>query len=199
MDFFLDASVAPFVAALIAVFIFGVVELILGGGLSQLADTFMDMDTLRGSQFMNWLLVKDLPLAASMALVLAGFGITGLVAQALCIRIGGAPQSLWMVGALAAAGGLAFARGLGKLVGRLRLVHSSALEPSEYIGRTAKVLSPEARAGFAAQASFVDQHGQTHYVMVEPRERTECFAQGDTVVLTERASTAVFYAKRQAA
>jgi hypothetical protein len=52
-----------------------------------------------------------------------------------------------------------------------------------------------ARRGYPAEARLKDEHGQLHYVMVEPDSDSEEFAQGSTVLLVKQESS-VFRAIR---
>jgi hypothetical protein len=55
------------------------------------------------------------------------------------------------------------------------------------VGQKAIILSSIIRQGSAGEASFVDEHQQKHYVMVEPLESDQEFTNGQAVVLVEKA------------
>ncbi|MEL6964311.1 MAG: OB-fold-containig protein, partial [Pseudomonadota bacterium] len=56
-----------------------------------------------------------------------------------------------------------------------------------FVGRVATITLGSARLGQPAQAKLQDQHGQTHYVMVEPDRQDITFEQGSRVLLVARA------------
>jgi hypothetical protein len=62
---------------------------------------------------------------------------------------------------------------------------TSAIYSDELIGRTATIILGDAKVNSPAQAKVRDQHGQTHYVLVEP-ENNQILNQGQNVVLTHK-------------
>ena len=60
------------------------------------------------------------------------------------------------------------------------------------VGRVAVIVTGEAKSGSAAQARVRDEHGQTHYIMVEPDTESDVFAQGASVLLVRRAGATFF-------
>ena len=62
---------------------------------------------------------------------------------------------------------------------------TTAIYSDELIGRTATIILGDARPQSPAQAKVKDQHGLTHYILVEP-EQDEIFSQGQSVVLTQK-------------
>ena len=62
---------------------------------------------------------------------------------------------------------------------------TTAIYSDELIGRTATIILGDARPQYPAQAKVKDQHGLTHYILVEP-EQDEIFSQGQSVVLTQK-------------
>ena len=62
---------------------------------------------------------------------------------------------------------------------------TSAIYSDELIGRTAIIILGDAKVNSPAQAKVRDQHGQTHYVLVEP-ETNQILNQGQNVVLTHK-------------
>jgi hypothetical protein len=48
------------------------------------------------------------------------------------------------------------------------------------------VLEGTARRGYPARAKVIDQHGQAHYVMVEPHDDGDTVAQGETGLLVRQ-------------
>jgi len=64
------------------------------------------------------------------------------------------------------------------------------------VGRVAVIVSGTARFGYPAQGKVTSEHGQVHYVMVEPDAAEVTFAQNDAVLLVKRLSATRFQAIR---
>lgn len=189
MDFFLSPAVAVFSGVLVCVAILCLLEfaatLVAGVGITHLLDALIDTDSLPDSTLTNWLLIKDVPLLMALTALLSGFGITGLAVQGFAASLFGAPLPLLAAVPLAlggAAGGLRMLAGAFK---KFKVVHTTALAASEFIGQSAMLLSPTANASFLGEAKFIDRHGQTHYVMVKPADDGVVFKQGEAVELIE--------------
>jgi hypothetical protein len=60
---------------------------------------------------------------------------------------------------------------------------TQSVSQSGLVGRMATIVLGTARQGSPAQAKVRDQHGQTHYVMLEPDEDDASFQAGDSVLL----------------
>ena len=58
--------------------------------------------------------------------------------------------------------------------------------------RRGTILEGTARRGQPARAKVVDQHGQAHYVMVEPHNDSDVVAPGETALLVRRAGPTFF-------
>ena len=72
---------------------------------------------------------------------------------------------------------------------------TAAVSEKSFIGLDAVITLDTARHKSAAQAKLRDIHGTWHYVMVEPNNSEEEFAQGDNVVL-RRLDGATYYAEK---
>ena len=72
--------------------------------------------------------------------------------------------------------------------------HTDAISRTGFVGQIATITIGEARKGYAAEAKFRDEHGTTHYVMVESANEDDVFSQGQTVLITgpEDADASVF-------
>jgi hypothetical protein len=147
-------------------------------------------------RFMGWLQFGRVPVIILLVIFLASFGVIGLALQALAVRGFGAP----LPGLLLAAGvvplSLPPVRVLGRLLARvLPRDETSVVSRDALVGRMATVVIGEARRGSPAQARVKDQHGQTHYLMLEPDSDADTFRSGETVLLVARAG-AVYQAIR---
>ena len=72
---------------------------------------------------------------------------------------------------------------------------TESVSQSGLVGRMATIVLGTARAGSPAQAKVRDQHGQMHYVMLEPDDAADAFGAGDSVLLISH-SGAVYRAIR---
>lgn len=133
------------------------------------------------------------PLLIWLAALLFVFASVGVVGQALLMSLLGAPLSAgW---AALAAGGAAVPlnslamRPLGAIMPK---DETTAIALDELVRRDAEIQIGTARAGSPARAKVVDQHGQAHFVMVEPHDQTLAFQAGDTVLLVRREGPTFF-------
>lgn len=186
METLLSGAYAPFTSALIGVGLLMLLELVsllvAGAGLSELFEMLLDTDTFPETAVTNWLLIRDVPISLVLQLALAGFGVTGFILVSVGSMLSlDAPQAL--VVAIAVAGALLTLRLAGPQLARLFRVHTTAVSQDALLGRTATLLSPSASRGNAGEAKLTDEHGQTHYVMVEPQSDIERFAEGRQIKL----------------
>jgi hypothetical protein len=63
---------------------------------------------------------------------------------------------------------------------------TDAVSEQSFIGRVAVITLGNASHGSPAEAKLKDQHGQMHYVMVEPDLPNEAFSQGTAVILVRQ-------------
>lgn len=196
----LAPAVAPFVGALAVVLVLFVVEVVLtliaGSGCTSLMESLVSMDSLPDTSFTNWLLVREVPLLMTILSFLMGFGSSGLLLQVVAAHTLGSPLPFLLMLVPTTAFGAATVRMLALSFKKMRVVHTTALTPQEFIGQVATLTSPEARQGYSGEASFTDRHGYTHYLMVEPDSAQVVFTQGDKVVLDSKVSDALYRAHK---
>lgn len=175
--FLLAAENIVFVSALILMLLIGVLQAIGLGG-----DGHVD-----APDWLDWMGFGRVPLLVVLVLLLAGFGLIGLIGQQLAADFAGALLPWWIavpgaaVAALPAAG-LA-ARILAPV---LPQDHTTAIDVEDLVGRAAVVVTGRATPGSPARARVEDWHGQTHYVMLEPDNPGQAFEEGERVLLVRR-------------
>ncbi len=199
MSLFLAEQSLPFTVALIVMVALAVLEgaslLIGGSGLSELLDSAFDFDAdadidagIHGhGGLLGWLHLGRVPLLMLLILFLTAFGIAGLLIQMLARGVVGGFLPAWLasVGAFLAAvpavriGGFV----LEKILPR---DESSAISLDALIGRAGVIVIGTARIGVAAQARVRDEHGRSHYVMVEPDQEDSTFEAGTEILLIKR-------------
>ena len=73
---------------------------------------------------------------------------------------------------------------------------TTAISRAELIGMEGQINIGTARLGFPAEAKIRDQHGQLHYIMVEPETEGEEILQSESVVITGKKGNVFRAAKR---
>lgn len=199
MELLLTSTYAPFAAALVGLLILGFIELLglllVGAGLSDLADLAVDVHALPDTSVVNWLLVKELPLAVILMLAFGGFGITGMALQVAMTEVQGSPAPFYLAGPLALLGSVLFVNRVGHLIAPLFKTTTTAVSEATLLGRIGTLLSPRVAKGFAGEIKVLDEHGNSHYLMVEPQNPADEFKAGDEVQLMDQVG-ALFVVQR---
>jgi len=197
VSIFLTPEYFPFAVAFVVMLGIGLIEAI-GLGIGHLdlhpgIDGDGDIGDAHGA--LEWLgLGGGIPLLIWLTALLCCFTIAGVAVQQVATAALGAPFH-WGVASAAALGigGVAnifVSHGLARI---LPGYESTVIDTDELLRRRGIVLEGVARRGFPARARVVDQHGQAHYVMVEPHDDAGAIAQGETALLVRRDGP-VFYA-----
>ena len=206
-DFVLAPANLPFSVALGLMIAIGIAEgvgMLIGFAVSNLLDNLMpdldlDVDADIGDhgafgEFLTWLRFREVPVIAIFIAFLASFSIVGFGMQMVLSNTFG-----WMMPALIA-GPAAFVLSLpgvrlfaGILAKIMPRDETAAVSTESFIGRTATIVLGTATSGSPAQGKFKDQHGTTHYVMLEPDNAGEEFPQGSDVLIV-RQDGATFFA-----
>jgi membrane protein implicated in regulation of membrane protease activity len=179
---FLGASEnTAFVSAIVLMLLIGAVELI---GLGGAFDADSDID---GGDLLSWLGVGRLPLLMLIVVFLALFGILGLIAQQISFDVTDALITPWIAVPTVAVVSLPLtglsARGLARILPR---DHTTAVRLDELVGRRGAIVTGRATSGSPARARVEDQHGQPHFVMVEPDNSGQIFEEGEPVLIVRR-------------
>ena len=178
-----------------------------GAALSSLLDTLIpdfDVDMDAGgpevqtptplSRLLGWLRIGRVPILMLLVIFLTGFGLIGLAMQSVLIGAIGLLLPGWLAAIPAFFLALPVVRLLGGLLERfMPQDETDAVSRESFIGRIATLTLGSARQGNAAQAKVKDEHGYTHYIMVEPDTGQEELQQGEEVLLV-RKQGAVFQA-----
>lgn len=202
----------PFAVSLYVMFGIAALEgvsLLLGGGMSHWLDSWfdhgdldldvdadvdldaastIDLDTGHDlvSHALGWLHVGTVPVLVVLVLFLTSFALSGFTLQAVFSSLTGymVPGSLAWIPALAFA--LPTVRFTGGRIARwMPKEETSAVSQETFVGRVAVVVLGVARAGEPAQARLRDEHGRSHYVLVEPDVPGEELAAGSEVLIVK--------------
>ncbi len=146
-------------------------------------------------QLLGWLHVGRVPFLVLLALFLTGFAISGLLLQWVLHALFHFMLPPALAACIALPLTLLFVRKTGKPIGRLvPQEESSALSETDFIGRAVRIVTGEATQGNPAEARFVDEFGQAHYVRIEPEDAGLVFLRGQTVLITARVSASLYRA-----
>lgn len=204
-DFLSAGPNLPFSVALAMMLIMAAIEgvgYLLGLGVFDFLDGLapeIDFDAVDSSEiagmsladrFMGWLHFGRVPVLILLVVFLTSFGVIGLTIQGVTSSFGG----YLLPGAVASAIALPLAlppvRWFGGMLAKVLPKDETYVVSQEaLVGRVATIVLGTARTASPAQARLKDQHGQTHYVMVEPDEPGQEFTQGDQVLLVARTGT----------
>jgi len=200
----------PFAVALIVMLLLGLFEVIstlLGSTLSGIVDSLLpdvDIDITPGVespglfiQSISWLGFGVVPFLILLILFLTSFGLVGLIGQYAIHNITGNTLPAWMATLPALLISLPFVRWGAKVTAViLPQEETTAVSISSLTGRKATITQGEATQGLAAEAKVEDQHGATHYVLVEPDSENENLPRGTDIVLVEHLQGKRFKAVR---
>jgi Inner membrane protein YqiJ, N-terminal/Inner membrane protein YqiJ, OB-fold len=197
----LSAPNAPFLVAVALMIVIGALEglsLIVGTGLSHHLDhlfgAHLDVDH---PGVLGWLHIGRAPILVLLVIFLMAFAISGLVLQWALNGVTGYPLPAWIASIFAAACALPVVRGLGGLIARaIPRDETTAVSEDSFVGRVARLTGESASEGRPAQAKLTDEHGQSHYFLVEPDAADVTFARGETILVVRRASSSLFKAIR---
>ena len=195
MDLFAPET-APFAVALgltLAIALIELASVLIGISASEAIDSVLpdadgpDFELGPLSQFINWLSFGRLPALIVLILITTSFGLGGYVVQEAMRRVFGFALEPAVASVPAAIVALFATHHAGHALGRIMpREETDAVSTADFIGRVATVFRGTASSGKPAEAKLTDIHGKTHYVLVEPDDREQLFAQGSEVVLVRR-------------
>lgn len=201
MDFFFTGATLPFTVALLVLTMLFLLEMGMGGGLTEALDTVVpDLEigpdgepASTGSvpsQVLAWLRVGKVPLLMLLAIFLGVFGAGGLLVQWLTLKVGVGPLPSLLLAPIMVFLSMPFVRVGGGLLGDLMpRDETQVLSQKALLGRVAVIVIGTARRDSAAQAKLRDEFGTTHYIMVEPVGDGDVLEQGDNVLVTSQQGT----------
>lgn len=199
MDFLLIDNNIPFSIALTLMLIIGLMEgvlTVLGIGISQAFDSVLpdiELDANVGfyqgggalSNFLGWIRFGQVPALVIFIVFLCSFSLIGLTLQSMLDEIFSFTLPAIIASPIAFFCALPVVRGSNGLLSKIIFKdETESISSSSFVGRIAMITLGESRQGSPAEARFKDQHGTTHYLMVEPMEDA-VFKRGDEVLLVE--------------
>lgn len=199
----------PFTVALAVMLIIAVFEgvtTLMGAGISELLDALLpdididvdidvdvDGSATNGSftRVLGWLRIGQVPALILLIILLTSFGLIGLGIQSFSHGAVGLLLPGWVASIPALFMSLPVVRVLGGGLAKIMPKdETDAVSEASFVGRVAVITLGSARHGSPAEARLKDEHGQVHYVMVEPDSVNEEFEQGSSVLLVKQESAA---------
>lgn len=149
-------------------------------------DTPIDAPTAL-TKTLGWLRIGKVPLLMLIVVFLCAFGLIGLGIQATAQEVWNGYLPVLIAAPVAFAVSLPVTRIVGGVFSRIvPQEESSAISEGSFVGRSATVITGTAKRNVGAQAKLRDQHGQTHYVMVQADNEEDQFPAGTPVLLVRR-------------
>jgi hypothetical protein len=147
--------------------------------------------------WLGWLHLGKVPLLVLLVLFLALFALVGFALNLAAAGVFGALLPPLIAAPVSAVASLPLMRVCaGGVAHMIPSDQTYAVSLDALIGRMAVIVSGTARLGYPAQAKVTSEHGQVHYVMVEPNAADVTFTQNDAVLLVKRLSGTRFQAIR---
>lgn len=141
-------------------------------------------------QSLGWLHLGRLPLMMILVLAFFSFGSTGLLTQSIFSTSTGhlLPAILAAIPAFVVM--IFFIRfaGLG-LLAVMPQDETQAVNSRSFVGKEAVMVIGTATNGKAAQAKLRDEYGQTHYIMVQPRDQGVELTPGMRILIINKHQT----------
>lgn len=189
LSLFLSPPYLPFAIAFAVMIGIGLIEAV-GLGFGHL-----DIDGDVDAGVLDWLgLGGEMPILIWFTSLLACFVLSGVALQQGITAMAGTPLPAgWAVGAASLLGiplNTFAANGLARVLPGLE---TTAISTDDLLKRRGTVVEGAARRGAPARVKVVDQHGQSHYIMVEPHHEGDTIAAGESALIVRREGQ-LFYA-----
>ncbi|TCM69942.1 uncharacterized protein DUF1449 [Acinetobacter calcoaceticus] len=137
-------------------------------------------------QFLDWLYLGRIPVLVWLIIFLTVYSLFGFSVQALSFHYTQSFFPLWLIAPASLILSMPIIRYSALLLAKiLPQDETTAIHLEELIGRKAVIILGDAKLNYPAQAKVKDQHGQTHYILVEPVTDL-ILTQGTEVILTEK-------------
>lgn len=192
IELFLSPNNFWFSIALSAVFLVLVMEMasmLFGVSLIGIGDEIGDIDanSILSSELASWMNLNRVPFLIWLIVFLTAFGLIGFIFNGLTANILATPAPSFVSLPIAFVSALFLSAKVVVVIARvLPSIESSAIDADEFVGAVAEITIGHASKGNPAEAKFTDDYAQPHFVLVEPFEENERFAQGERVILVKK-------------
>lgn len=139
-------------------------------------------------QLLDWLYIGRIPVLVWLVIFLTTYALSGLIFQSIYHELTQSYVPAWLIAPAIFILCMPIVRLISAVLAKiLPKDETTAIYGDELIGLHAEIILGEARPEYPAQAKVKDQHGLTHYILVEP-ESDLIFTPGQQVVLTQKTS-----------
>jgi hypothetical protein len=209
MNLFLATETWPFAVAGLLILSIALIEgiaLLIGTSATSWLDSLLhhSPDALlhhdapeAADSWLGWLQLGKVPLLVLVVLFLALFTLVGFALNLAAAGVFGVLIPPLLAAPVAAVAALPLMRVCaGRIAHWIPSDQTYAVSLDTLVGRVAVIVSGTARLGYPAQGKVTSEHGQLHYVMVEPDAADVTFGQNDAVLLVKRLGGTRFQAIR---
>ena len=203
IEFIAASENLPFTVAISVMLIIALMEgitTVLGAGLSSVLETLlpeidMDVELESGSgqqttpmlRFLGWLKVGQVPFLMLLVIFLTSFGLIGLGVQSFIQTSLGSLLPAWMASVPALVLSLPLVRILAGGLNRIMPKdETEAVSEESFIGKIATITLGNTTMGKPTQAKLRDEHGLTHYILVEPDVQGVTFHYAEPVLIVRK-------------
>lgn len=149
-------------------------------------DLHLDAEQSIWIQFLDWLYLGRIPVLVWLIIFLTTYALFGLIVQSLYFHFTASYVSIWIIAPASLFLCMPIVRLVAAMIAKiLPRDETTAIRLDQLIGLSAEIFLGEAKINYPAQAKVKDQHGLTHYILVEPETDIK-FSQGQHVILTHK-------------
>jgi len=192
LDWFLASQTLPFGVAFVLLILIVLVEclgLLLAASPSSALDNLLPDNLGEGAlaHILGWLHLGKVPSLVLLVLFLLGFSLAGYTLQLITQSLFSEYLPALLAALLVLPAGLLTTHTFGSVLGRL-IPHdeSTAISEQSLLGLPGVISQGIAKNGLAAQARVRDQHGRTHYLLVEPDITDEQLGEGTPILIVSK-------------
>jgi len=198
---FLASELWPFGLAAIVLIAVAALEglaLLIGASVTHWLDGAIgDVDHPTGAfdAALGWLHFGKVPMLVILVIFLTAFAAVGIAVQVAAQAALGAYLPVVVAVPIALVVAVGAVRLLGTAIAKLiPRDETSAVADASLVGRVGVIVIGTARAGTPAEARIRDEHGATHYVMVEPEGAGQALEAGARILLVRHLNGRRFHA-----
>ena len=193
----------PYLFAISFVLLIGILEIVslifghmLSGAIDAHFDHFDSLDSGTPGQVLHFLNIGRIPALVVICLLAGFFGLFGILFQHGMVTLWQIPLSNLILGPVSFIAAIFAVHFSGKVIAPwLPRDETTAIAEDEYIGKMAIITVHRAIQGTPCEGRLTDQHGQLHYLLLEPEEG-KSFQKGDKVLIICRISATRYLAER---
>lgn len=158
------------ITALFGFALSGIVDSLLHLDVDMDADFSIDLEADNAlSKMFSWLRIGKVPVIMLLIVFLTSFSLIGYGVQSLSQDIFGTLMYAWLACIIAFIISIPILKFFAGLISRvLPKDETDAVSTDTFIGRVAVLTTVDAVQGRTVEARLSDEHGNTHYIMIEP-------------------------------